>query len=166
MGIFRETGLKKAMPASLAALLGLFLAVGATGQPRTNFESIAPESATGRSEKQVTRAASYMNAAATPHAAEAGAEIMAMGGSAVDAAIATALVLNLVEPQSAGIGGGGFMLGRSCFVDPLLASGDLVAPFAAKIKSTEAFYLVERAGERLPRPAQFFRDWILAEAAG
>nr|WP_298683223.1 LysR substrate-binding domain-containing protein [uncultured Dongia sp.] len=64
------------------------------------------------------------------------------------------------------LSGGGFMLGRSCFVDPLLASGDLVAPFAAKIKSTEAFYLVERAGERLPRPAQFFRDWILAEAAG
>lgn len=62
--------------------------------------------------------------------------------------------------------GGGFMLGRSCFVDPYLADGRLVAPFAAKIKSAEGFYLVERAGERLPRPARLFRDWILAEAAG
>lgn len=61
--------------------------------------------------------------------------------------------------------GGGFMLGRSCFVDTYLAEGRLVAPFAAKIKSVEAFYLVERAGERLPAPARLFRDWILAEAA-
>lgn len=62
------------------------------------------------------------------------------------------------------LAGGGFMLGRSCFVDQLLQQGRLVAPCAAKIKSTEAFYLVERAGERLAHPARTFRDWILAEA--
>lgn len=62
------------------------------------------------------------------------------------------------------LAGGGFMLGRSCFVDRLLEEGRLVAPCAAKIKSTEAFYLVERAGERLAHPARTFRDWILGEA--
>ena len=51
-----------------------------------------------------------MISAANPLAAEAGREILRAGGSAVDAAIAAQMVLNLVEPQSSGIGGGGFMM--------------------------------------------------------
>lgn len=51
-----------------------------------------------------------MVAAANPHAVEAAQEILRAGGSSVDAAIAAEMVLGLVEPQSSGLGGGGFML--------------------------------------------------------
>jgi gamma-glutamyltranspeptidase/glutathione hydrolase len=55
-------------------------------------------------------AAEHMVAAANPHATRAGIEILRAGGGALDAAIAVQMVLNLVEPQSSGIGGGAFVL--------------------------------------------------------
>jgi gamma-glutamyltranspeptidase/glutathione hydrolase len=50
-----------------------------------------------------------MVVAANPHATEAGVEILRQGGSAVDAAIAVEAMLGLVEPQSSGLGAGGFL---------------------------------------------------------
>lgn len=69
-----------------------------------------PESGNGRFEKKLTHAKEYMVAAANPYATEAGLRILEKGGSAIDAAIAVQTVLNLVEPESSGIGGGGFAL--------------------------------------------------------
>jgi gamma-glutamyltranspeptidase/glutathione hydrolase len=70
--------------------------------------------------------------AANPLAVEAGIEILKAGGSAVDAAVAIQAMLGLVEPQSSGVGGGGFLMhyqastGRISVLD-----GREVAPAAA-----------------------------------
>ncbi len=69
-----------------------------------------PEPATGFAKKEQVVARRHMVAAANPLAAAAGLEMLRAGGTAIDAAIATQMVLNLVEPQSSGIGGGAFIV--------------------------------------------------------
>ncbi|HML28851.1 MAG TPA: gamma-glutamyltransferase, partial [Hyphomicrobium sp.] len=63
----------------------------------------------GTAAKALVTAKRHMIVAAEPQAAEVGREILRKGGSAVDAAIATEMVLGLVEPQSSGLGGGAFI---------------------------------------------------------
>lgn len=73
--------------------------------------AIAPEAATGlRAAQPATRHARYAVVSANPLASQAAARMLAQGGSAMDAAIAAQWVLAVVEPQSSGLGGGGFVL--------------------------------------------------------
>ncbi len=80
---------------TLTALLTASAAVTADEHPRY------PNSVTGTY---------HMVSSAHPLASQAGVEILQAGGTAMDAAVAVQLMLNLVEPESSGIGGGAFML--------------------------------------------------------
>jgi len=99
---------------ALALFLALVLA-GCAGTPdsgpATPGTAVSDESGfkTNAGHK-ATKAQREMVAAANPLAARAGLDILHAGGSAVDAAVAMQAVLTLVEPQSSGIGGGGFLL--------------------------------------------------------
>ena len=90
-------------------LLGALVAIPATFA-FAEVPQKAPEIATAYVEKSGWAAQKFMVAAANPLAADAGYRMLKKGGSAIDAAIATQLVLTLVEPQSSGIGGGAFLL--------------------------------------------------------
>lgn len=86
-----------------------------------------------------------MATAANPHAVDAAERMLRAGGHAVDAAIAAHAVLGLVEPQSSGLGGGGFMLVYQRDSGDVLAyDGRETAPAAA----TADMFVV--GGEPLP----------------
>lgn len=78
------------------------------------------------------QAAPGVVSSADPRASAAGQEILRAGGSATDAAMAMMLALTVVEPQSSGIGGGGFLLhhdARTGLIDSI--DGRETAPAAA-----------------------------------
>ena len=92
-----------------------------------------PERPSGWTPKKAIVTRYDMVAAAHPLAVAAGHDILAQGGTVVDAAVAVQMVLNLVEPQSSGIGGGAFVLfhnGRNGLVTAY--DGRETAPSAAK----------------------------------
>jgi gamma-glutamyltranspeptidase/glutathione hydrolase len=91
--------------------LGMALLMTAALCPGASAQSASPSpEATNGGVRRATVAARHMVAAAHPLAVSAGREILRQGGSALDAAIAVQMVLNLVEPQSSGIGGGAFLV--------------------------------------------------------
>jgi gamma-glutamyltranspeptidase/glutathione hydrolase len=91
-----------------------------------------PEDTLSVGEKVLFVSSKEMVVAAHPLAVEAGAEILKSGGSAVDAMVAVQMVLNLVEPQSSGIGGGAFLLYHDAATQNIVAiDGREVAPVLA-----------------------------------
>src|SRR5262249_7688633 len=80
-----------------------------------------PERASGGTDKRAVAGRGFMVGGALPLGVDAVFSIWRRGGTGVDAAVAVQLVLNLVEPQSSGIGGGGFMLVHDASRNKLIA---------------------------------------------
>lgn len=88
-----------------------------------------------------------MVVSAHPLATEAGIETLQSGGNAVDAAVATAFAISVVEPFSAGIGGGGFLLTYQSDTDEMRSLD--FRERAPKLASEDMY--LDRQGEPIPR---------------
>ena len=90
------------------ALAALLFIVACSPEQSPDTGSVASTEAAPSPDRSWNRGA--IAAAANPHATAAAIEMLEKGGHAVDAVVAAHAVLGLVEPQSSGLGGGGFML--------------------------------------------------------
>lgn len=116
------------MRRTLAFVAALFM----WGSLPIQAQDIAPEAATGQTNKVSVSSNTFMIAAANPLATQAGYDVLKDGGSAVDAMVATQMVLGLVEPQSSGIGGGAFLVYHDAQQNKLTTlDGRETAPMAA-----------------------------------
>ena len=106
---------------------GVSVGSGLPGDP-----SIPEKSSGYKLGKKVVTSATFMVVTANPRATKAGCEVLSAGGTAADAAVAVQMVLGLVEPQSAGLGGGAFTLYYKASSKQVLSyDGRETAPAAA-----------------------------------
>lgn len=95
--------------------------------------------------KQPLRGKRAMVVSAHPLASDAGLEMLQKGGNAIDAAVATTFAISVVEPFSAGIGGGGFLLVRNSRHRKIKA---LDFRERAPLKATKNMYLDDKGKVR------------------
>ena len=93
---------------TLGAMIGVTIVIPAI--PLGAIEATEPALESATEPATPVQAQTGMVVAAHPLASEAGVTILQAGGNAIDAAIATAFAISVLEPYSAGIGGGGFLL--------------------------------------------------------
>jgi gamma-glutamyltranspeptidase/glutathione hydrolase len=94
---------------SNAAFLALMLSTAIASAQQAS-DMVAPEKATAVATAKRVESKSFMVATANLLASEAGRDVIAGGGNAIDAMVAVQAVLGLVEPQSSGLGGGAFLV--------------------------------------------------------
>ena len=148
--VMRTPSLRK-LTAPLAGIVLVLAGCGAEGDPPsaagpcaivengtsapTTSEAAGsqPEVATGyRKDMTAVNTAHYAVATANPLATQEACEVLKDGGTAADALVAAQAVLGLVEPQSSGIGGGGFLLYYDATANSVQAyDGRETAPAAA-----------------------------------
>lgn len=154
-------------------VLGVALILAGTAQAQQAADAVMPEGAGAvglqvspllRPAQEAKRAGrpseaeTWMVSAAHPLAVEAGARVLAKGGTAADAMVAVQLVLGLVEPQSSGLGGGAFLVwhdGASGEITTL--DGRETAPLAATPRLFQ-----DEAGQ----PLQFFDAVVGGRSVG
>ncbi|MDX5414203.1 MAG: gamma-glutamyltransferase, partial [Rhodobacterales bacterium] len=141
---------------ALAAVCGLAVVAGA----QQAADAVAPEAASARAkaEGRPVLAQDWMVVAAHPLASQAGADVLAAGGTAADAMVAVQAVLGLVEPQSSGLGGGAFLVWYDAATGQLTTlDGRETAPLAATPRLFQ-----DDAGE----PLKFFEAVVGGRSVG
>ena len=135
-------------PPPVAALQCSGTAIPGSG---TGTPTGGPEIATGFASKDVVYTRTVMAVTANPISSRVACDILAKGGTAVDAAIAAQMALNLVEPQSSGLGGGAFMLYYDGATKQVQSyDGRETAPAAATPNYLR--YIDDATNQTLPKP--------------